>query len=93
MENFQHTFETRKLSFISGLSVCMSVPLKVLDRFHIFCHNLIKSLLFISFALCVCSHIITNKELQSEYFPQNWCVVNEIFILKLFLVCLNGTTI
>ena len=28
MENFQDTFETRKQSFISAFSICMSVPLK-----------------------------------------------------------------
>ena len=28
LRNFQDTFETRKRSFISALSVCMTVPLK-----------------------------------------------------------------
>ena len=28
MQNFQGTFETRKRSFISAFSVCMTVPLK-----------------------------------------------------------------
>ena len=27
MQNFQDTFETRKRSFISGFSICMTVPL------------------------------------------------------------------
>ena len=30
MRNFQDTFETRKLSFISLLSICMTVPLNML---------------------------------------------------------------
>ena len=30
MRNFQHTFETRKRSFISAFSTCMTVPLKFL---------------------------------------------------------------
>ena len=28
MRNFQETFETRKRSFISAFSICMTVPLK-----------------------------------------------------------------
>ena len=28
MPNFQDTFETRKQSFISAFSICMTVPLK-----------------------------------------------------------------
>ena len=30
MRNFQGTFETRKRSFISDLSICMTVPLTVI---------------------------------------------------------------
>ena len=29
MRNFQDTFETRKQSFISAFSICMSVPLSL----------------------------------------------------------------
>ena len=29
MQNFQDTFETRKRSFISAFSVCMTVPLNM----------------------------------------------------------------
>ena len=28
MRNFQNTFETRKRSFISAFSICMTVPLR-----------------------------------------------------------------
>ena len=35
MQNFQGTFETRKRSFISAFSICMTVPLNV-------CSNLLK---------------------------------------------------
>ena len=28
MRNFRNTFETRKISFLSALSICMTVPLK-----------------------------------------------------------------
>ena len=28
MQNFQDTFETRKQSFISAFSICMTVPIK-----------------------------------------------------------------
>ena len=29
MRNFQDTFETRKRSFISAFSICMTVPLNI----------------------------------------------------------------
>ena len=32
MRNFQDTYETRKRSFISAFSICMTVPLKELQN-------------------------------------------------------------
>ena len=32
MRNFEVTFETRNLSFISAFSICMTVPLKLLKN-------------------------------------------------------------
>ena len=29
MRNFQNTFETRKRPFVSGISICMTVPLTI----------------------------------------------------------------
>ena len=37
MQNFQDTFETRKRSFISAFSICMTVPLTLVNYF---CKNL-----------------------------------------------------
>ena len=34
MRNFQDTFETRKRPFISGFSICMTVPLSFYQRIH-----------------------------------------------------------
>ena len=31
MQNFQDTFETSKQAFISAFSICMTVPLRVLQ--------------------------------------------------------------
>ena len=35
MQNFQNTFETRKRSFISAFSICMTVPLNKKDTLKI----------------------------------------------------------
>ena len=42
MRNFQDTFETRKRSFISAFSICMTVPLIVMIATHHFQVNLQK---------------------------------------------------
>ena len=34
MRNFQDTFDTRKWSFISAFSICMTVPLNGKYEFH-----------------------------------------------------------
>ena len=34
MENFKGTFETRKRSFISAFSICMTVPLSVIRNYN-----------------------------------------------------------
>ena len=39
MRNFQDTFKTRKRSFISTFSICMTVPLKIVQRNDIDCVN------------------------------------------------------
>ena len=40
MQKFQDTFETRKESYISAFSICMTVPLskKAWNIFFIICH-------------------------------------------------------
>ena len=35
MRNFQDTFETRKRSFITALSICMTVPLSLFYRYYV----------------------------------------------------------
>ena len=34
MRNFQDTFETRKRSFVSAFSICMTVPLIQTSKMH-----------------------------------------------------------
>ena len=35
MRNFQDTFETRERSFISACSICMTVPLKIIENLRL----------------------------------------------------------
>ena len=39
MRNFQDTFKTRKRSFISAFSICMTVPLNISEKDYVFIND------------------------------------------------------
>ena len=39
MRNFKDTFKTRKRSFISAFSICMTVPLNISEKDYVFIND------------------------------------------------------
>ena len=55
MRNFQDTFETRKRSFISAFSICMTVPIK-----HV------KLIIFENYNECKTNHLFLIKKVVTR---------------------------
>ena len=56
MRNFQDTFETRKRSFISAFSICMTVPIK-----HV------KLIIFENYNECKTKHLFLIKKVVTRF--------------------------
>ena len=94
MQNFQNTFETRKRSFISAFSICMTVPLSNVagktPRTHLFfrkqCGIKFCHILFKQFFIMMRSEIYQNNHCLKFTRKQNFL---RLLYIRIWIECGN----